>query len=156
MLWFTTCDVQLLLSNTVLFRDRKAIFAMFYNRYQHIQQLCNKLLIKYICLSSLNLKQLRMKFSHLPGRVTDGSIRNIKQPIIDNHGHSFAKKTFNCPRPVYCHHCLDLLNWSLFNSGLNCEGKLSVIQYQWFNPSQSPKSNSKGLGVTLFCSNWRI
>lgn len=63
----------------------------------------------------------------LLGRVTDGSVRNLKQPIVDNHGHSFAKKTFNSPRPVYCHHCLDLLNWSLFNSGLNCEGTPFII-----------------------------
>lgn len=62
----------------------------------------------------------------------EGSVRNQKQPaivdnlkklnIVDNHGHSFTKKTFNCPRPVYCHHCLDLLNCSFFNIALNCEG----------------------------------
>ena len=53
---------------------------------------------------------------------SDGSVRNLKQPIVDNHGHSFTKKNFNSPRPVYCHICLDLLNWSLFNTGLFCEG----------------------------------
>ena len=52
-------------------------------------------------------------------------MRNIKQPIVDNHGHSFTKKTFNCPRPIYCHHCLDLLNWKLINNGLNCEGDIT-------------------------------
>ena len=59
---------------------------------------------------------------------TDGSVRNLKQPIVDNHGHSFTKKTFNCPRPVYCHICLDLLNWSLFNTGLNCEGSSNNVK----------------------------
>ena len=57
---------------------------------------------------------------------TDVSVRNIKQQIVDNHGHSFTKKTFNCPRPIYCHHCLDLLNWKLINNGLNCEGEINL------------------------------
>ena len=60
---------------------------------------------------------------------TDVSARNIKQNIVDNHGHSFTKKTFNCPRPIYCHHCLDLLNWKLFNNGLNCEGQNFIPTY---------------------------
>ena len=67
------------------------------------------------------------KIHNISGR-TDGSVRNLKQPIVDNHGHSFTKKNFNCPRPVYCHICLDLLNWSLFNTGLNCEGLSNTEQ----------------------------
>ena len=95
-------------------------------------------LIKII--PTVDLKVVK-KVLIISGR-TDVTTRNIKQPIVDNHGHSFTKKTFNCPRPIYCHHCLDLLNWKLINNGLNCEGELhpmtcdiiwqNFLLYEWF------------------------
>jgi len=38
------------------------------------------------------------------------------------HGHFFSKKTFH--RPVYCHHCTDML-WGLIGQGYLCEGQCS-------------------------------
>ena len=64
---------------------------------------------------------LQLNFEYYCSGRSEGSVRNIKQ-IVDNHGHSFTKKNFTGPRPIYCQHCLDMLNWSLFNNGLTCEG----------------------------------
>jgi len=36
------------------------------------------------------------------------------------HGHFFSKKTWH--RPIYCHHCTDML-WGLIGQGYLCEGK---------------------------------
>lgn len=40
-----------------------------------------------------------------------------------DHGHFFVKKTFG--KPVYCHHCLEML-WGILSQGYVCEGKTTV------------------------------
>ena len=43
---------------------------------------------------------------------------------MSSPGHCFAKKTFH--KPVYCHHCTDLL-WGIIGQGYTCEGAFLII-----------------------------
>ena len=44
----------------------------------------------------------------------------ISNLIPENvHGHYFVKKTFH--KPVYCHHCAEML-WGLIGQGFICDG----------------------------------
>lgn len=53
------------------------------------------------------------------------------------HGHFFYKKTF--PKPVYCHHCTDML-WGLIKQGYICEVCNFVVHDRCINSVVSPCS----------------
>ena len=55
-----------------------------------------------------------------------GSTGSIVTLYQEATSHCFTKKTFH--KPVYCHHCTDLL-WGIIGQGVICEG-MPIIDYE--------------------------
>ena len=43
--------------------------------------------------------------------------------LVEEHGHSFEKKTFR--KPTFCHHCSDFI-WGFTNQGSICKGSNEI------------------------------
>lgn len=55
-----------------------------------------------------------------------GSSMALAKAVITPPAHCFVKRTFH--KPVYCHHCTDLL-WGIIGQGYTCEGTSAALIY---------------------------